>query len=437
MLGVRIRRCFAAGLIISLLLAITGCGNAPAKTVPAESKPARLMYATDLHYYAPELIGEDFERFSNDLEYGDGKVVQYSHEIVQTLIDTVLREKPDALLLGGDLSLNGEYESHRMLSDMLKQVYDAGIPVLAVPGNHDINSLSAFSYADSDSCANIDETGFHELYGALGMNGAKSRDKDSLSYMYGLSDDVYLLMLDTCDYDGIGRSTGSVSGKTMQWIERQLKAAQKAGAVVISVSHHNLLQHSPLWAEPFVMNNSKPLVDLLERYGVMLNLTGHMHIQHIIRAENPGGLSEAATGSLLVSPNYYSMIDIGADKSIRYATENLNVPDWAGRTGSTDANLLSFAEYSQLFFETTSRNKVTEALELYQLSNDELSQMTDFAVLINRHYFEGTIDTVYDAMLKHPGYPLWLEKCRQEFFTVYIESIMEDKAAGHRYIDIQ
>lgn len=426
---------FFVGLIIVLLLIVTGCASFPFKTISTEPKPAKLMFATDLHYYAPELIG-DFERFSRDMEYGDGKVVQYSHEIVQTLIAAVLREKPDALLLGGDLSLNGEYESHRMLADILKQVYDAGIPVLVVPGNHDINSFNAFSYNDADTCASIDQNGFRELYGDFGINGAKSKDKDSLSYMYELNDDVYLLMLDTCDYDGIGRSTGSVSNKTMQWIERQLKAAQKTGATVISVSHHNLLQHNSLWAEPFVMHDNEPLINLLERYGVKLNLTGHMHIQHIIRADIPGGLSEVATGSLLVSPNYYGMIDIGIDKNIRYVTESLDVSDWADRIGSIDANLLDFSKYSQVFFETTTRTKVLEALEQYPLSNDEMSQMIDLAELVNRHYFGGTIDTLYDEILKHPGYSLWLEKCQEAFFSVYIESIMEEKTTEHRCINI-
>lgn len=436
MLRTYVKRVFAAGgLIIILLLVITGCGSAPVKSVAAEPEPAKLIYATDLHFYAPELVG-DFERFSSDLEYGDGKIVQYSPEIVRTLIDTVLREKPDALLIGGDLSLNGEYESHLELADMLKPVSDAGVPVLVVPGNHDINSLSAFKYATGDSCASIDENGFRELYGSLGMNNAISKDKDSLSYMYKLNDDVYLLMLDTCDYDGIGRSTGSLTEKTVKWIESRLKAAQKAGATVISVSHHNLLQHNPLWAEPFVMHNSDPLVSLLERYGVKLNLTGHMHIQHIIRADAPGGLSEAATGSLLVSPNYYGVLDIGTDKSVRYTAESLDVPDWARITGSTDANLLDFSKYSQEFFERTTRNKVTEALEAYSLSDEEVSQMTDFAVIMNRHYFGGTIDTLYDDLLEHPGYALWLEKCRQEFFAVYIESVMADNTAEHRHIDI-
>lgn len=427
-----IRRGAALCLILVILLTATGCGSAAVNTVSAAPRSYKLMFATDLHFYAPGLVG-DFERFSQDLTYGDGKVVQYSFEIVQTLIDTALREKPDALLLGGDLSLNGEYESHSMLTNMLKPVSDAGIPVLVVPGNHDINQLSAFRYADGDYCATIDEKDFVELYGALEMNSAISRDKNSLSYMYSLNDEVYLLMIDSCDYDGIGRSTGSISDKTLKWIERQLKAAQKAGATVISVSHHNLLQHSPLWGEPFVMSDSSRLLNLLEQYGVKLNLTGHMHIQHILRAVTAGGLSEVATGSLAVYPNYYSMINVDTDKSITYKAESLDVAGWAAKSGSHDANLLDFANYSQSFFDTTSRNKLTDTLESYQVSDEELSQMINFAELINRHYFAGTHDTVHDALLQHPGYALWTKYSEQEFFAGYIESILGDTAAEHVY----
>lgn len=436
MLKAYTRRGLAVSLILTLLLAILGCASSPVNPSSGEQEPIKLIFATDLHFYAPELIG-DFERFSSELEYGDGKVVQYSHEIVQTLIDTVMREKPGALLLGGDLSLNGEYESHRKLVDMLKPVYDAGIPVLVVPGNHDINSLSAFNYAEGDACAGIDENGFSELYGKLGINNAINRDKESLSYMYALKKDLYLLMLDTCDYDGIGRSTGSVSEKTMKWVERQLKSAQRAGAKVISVSHHNLLQHSPLWAEPFLMSGNAELVNLLERYGVKLNLTGHMHIQHIVRPESSVGLSEAATGSLLVSPNYYGTLDIGADNSINYAVKSLDVSGWAESVGSEDKNLLDFSNYSQAFFDTTSRSKRNHALEEYQMSSEDLAQAVDFAVLVNRHYFAGTVDTVRDELLLHPGYALWREKNGQEFFAAYMDSMLSDTATGHTSIFLE
>ena len=101
-----------------------------------------LLTATDLHYIAPTLT-DNGALFTDLIEQGDGKAMAYSDALIEAFVAQVIAEKPDALILSGDLTFNGARESHEALSLRLARVRDAGIPVFVLPGNHDLNSSSA------------------------------------------------------------------------------------------------------------------------------------------------------------------------------------------------------------------------------------------------------------------------------------------------------
>lgn len=102
--------------------------------------------ATDLHYLAPELTdgGEFFTRLVSD---ADGKVMLYIDELVRAFAWQVADERPDALIISGDLTFNGETASHEALADILGGIEAAGVPVYVIPGNHDLNSSMAARYS--------------------------------------------------------------------------------------------------------------------------------------------------------------------------------------------------------------------------------------------------------------------------------------------------
>lgn len=156
-----------------------------------------LFTATDLHYIAPTLT-DNGALFTDLIEQGDGKAMAYSDALIEAFVAQVIAEKPDALILSGDLTFNGARESHKALSLRLARVRDAGIPVFVLPGNHDLNSSSAARF-EGDGYTRVDGVTageFAALYHAFGFDGALSRDADSLSYVAALSDDLRLLMLD-------------------------------------------------------------------------------------------------------------------------------------------------------------------------------------------------------------------------------------------------
>ena len=76
----------------------------------------------------------------------DGTIVPYLDEITEAFLEEVRTAHPSALVLSGDLSQNGEKANHEALAEKLERVQAAGIPVLVIPGNHDIQNKNASTY---------------------------------------------------------------------------------------------------------------------------------------------------------------------------------------------------------------------------------------------------------------------------------------------------
>ncbi len=77
-----------------------------------------LLIATDLHYLAEELSGRGVY-FDRLVENADGKMTAYSEELLEAFAQQVIGQQPDALILSGDLSFNGEAQSHRRLVERM------------------------------------------------------------------------------------------------------------------------------------------------------------------------------------------------------------------------------------------------------------------------------------------------------------------------------
>ena len=340
---------------------------------------ATLIVATDIHYIAPELTdhGAYFERM---IESSDGKVMEYIEELTDAFLDEVIAGKPDALILSGDLSFNGARLSHEALAEKLRRVSEAGIPVLVMPGNHDLENESAACF-QGDGFTRVESVTakeFAEIYFDFGPAQAISRDSVSLSYMVEINPSVRVLMLDV----NTAKSPNRVGEETLAWVEEQLKEAAAAEARVVAVSHQNLYRHNPVIYEGYVIENADELLELYDRYGVLVNLSGHLHCQHIVKDQ----VCDIATSSLAVSPCQYGVITIENDTLI-YETSPVDVSAWAAAQGRTEPELLSFPEYAEEFFLLSGRSPI-------DVDAPEAEALSKFFGEINLKYFAGRLDLV-------------------------------------------
>ncbi len=391
-------------------------------TEPGDAGDAvTIAVATDLHYLAPELTdnGEFFTRLVTD---ADGKVMLYIDELVRAFAFQIAEEKPDALILSGDLTFNGETVSHEALARILSEIEAAGVPVYVMPGNHDMNSSMAarFSGDGYEFVASPTEGEFADIYADFGFDEALSRDESSLSYTAQLAPGLRLLMLDV----NTRTNPGWVLDGTLEWLEAQLAEAEAAGERVLAVSHQNIFAHNSFFTSGYVIGNGGSLLSLYREYGVLCNLSGHIHLQHTAEYE---GFHEIVTSSLAVSPNQYGVLTVG-NGACSYETVETDVSSWAAAEGITDENLLDFAAYSSRFFRGTA---VSQALE--QLSGVKNAEsLAEFYADVNANYFAGRCDLIEwdDALLDE-----W--DSHGFFIPMYLKTIRADGAADHTKLSWQ
>ncbi len=381
-----------------------------------------LVQATDLHYIASSLTdhGAYFERVT---AAGDGKVMRYSEETVDAFIEEMLALQPDAVILSGDLSFNGAKESHMMLSGKLRSLSEAGLPVLIIPGNHDIaySQAARFSGDGFTRVPSVTEEEFEELYRGLDLDTVISRDSASLSLTAQISAGLRILLVDANTL----KDPGSVSEKTLAWIEEQLIEADLSGAKIISVTHQPLLEHNSLFSTGFQIKNADELLNLYQKYPVVCNISGHMHLQHTALLS---GLTDITTGALSVTPNQYGVIKMNEENSfLTYETKPLSIETWASEHQSEDENLLNFTAYARSYFWDTSYQKGLKAAQ-----NDQAPvELAEYFANLNTAYFTGSMDSAE-----------WIEELSVRWLQAdvltgsYIRSLKDEIGTNHNRVSL-
>ena len=403
-------------LLWMLLLLLIPCA--------AHAESAPIVIASDLHYLSPSLV-EDEAVLMRIIQAADGKLTHYTPQIAAAFVDEMLALRPEAVILSGDLTLNGSQESHRELIDALKPLQAAGIPVLVIPGNHDCKGVAyRFTAHGAQPVLGMSAAQFSQDYAGFGPSQALSKDTVSFSYVYALRPDLWLLMLDA----NTAQAAASILGETLAWAEGQLQAAQQAGACVIAVTHQNVLAHYAGFSNGFRIANADRLLSLLTRYSVRVCLSGHMHLQHISQAD---GLTEIATSALSVSPHHYGVITLKGGQ-MRYRAQPLDVAAWAIKTGADDPNLLDFAAYSSAFFDETNRRKLLSQLNGLQIPAEDKAAMMDYSCALNAGMFAGRDP----ALLDHSAMALWQRYVPTAFFSQYMQSLIDSVPGDMRQIDL-
>lgn len=389
----RVIRCAAVTIFAAFIL--VGCstaespgdsssGQVESGTTNQGAESVRIFTASDLHYLSPELTDHG-AYFTQMITHSDGKTMAYAEELMDAFKDMVIDEKPDALVLTGDLTFNGAEKSHEDLARKLAQIESAGIPVLVLSGNHDLDNANAASFR-GNSFTRVDSISpeqFEELYQDFGFSEAVSKDTASSSYVYELKPGIRLLMLDV---NGV-KEPCHVPEETLSWMENELARAKQDNCRVLSFSHQNLLQHS-IFTNGYLIDNSHEVLELFRKYGVEMNFSGHLHIQHMQHQNDSDHFTEITTSALSISPEHYAEIDLKSN-SLKYEAKSLDVDGWARKAGSTDENLLHFKKYAEEFFLDSSHEQAVEQLADYD-DEERKEKMADYFARENYAYFSGT-----------------------------------------------
>ena len=369
--------------------------------------------------------------------------MKYIWEITDAFIEEVKAEKPDVVILEGDLTYNGERESHLELAGKLESIEEAGIPVIVIPGNHDINNPEASRFEGESiiSTDSITPEEFEEIYDEFGYSEAVSRDPSSLSYIYQINDKTRALMLDSCQYDPKNLVGGMIKDDTYSWIEEQMEEAWNLDMNVIPVAHHNLLDESEVYLQDCTIEHSEQLIDQLESWEVPLFLSGHLHVQHYKRSHDDSGIYEIVTGSLSTPPCLYGVLEYGEKGTFEYHTKTLDMKAWAEKTGNTDKNLLNFSEYGKKYLNKVFYNQAQDELKglnsVQGLNEYQKDMMAKVYAELNSACFEGKVADIREKVMAKQGYKLWQNEGYPSILSQYLEWITADGARDYNTLSVK
>lgn len=384
------RRLRSAALSIAAFLAGCATSGAPAgrPAAPHAAFPAvRFAVIADPHLFdvTTSSPGPAFDR-----ALGSGaKLHAESREILAQALADIAAERPDFLLVCGDLTCDGERSAHELAAEMLGGLDRSGVPVLVVPGNHDVNNPRAARYVgeDVEPVAGATPEEFAAIHADLGFAEALERDPASLSYVAEPVPGLRVLALDACWYrggPGSPRTDGSLPRATRSWAARVLARARDDGAAVIVLLHHAVVPHfsgMKSRLDGYLLESHAAAARLFASGGARLVFTGHGHAQDVVRGETAAGpVWDVETGSLLTWPNPWRIVEIAPDGAVRIATR---------RVTSTPSRGAAFAPYAELRLAEELRDAALAILEGYGVRGAPAIAIARRAVAAGTAFFGG------------------------------------------------
>ena len=286
------------------------------------------LLLTDTHYFASKLgcRGEAYRELMRYEQKCFAETEAINKAAFRWLAQTDLA---DTVLIAGDISFNGEKESHLAFIELLRSLKESGKRVYVITAGHDRNEHPfAFDETGRLSPVGTRRDELYELYYEFGFSDAVAVDREGLSYVAQLAPGLRLLALNN---DGSAAVGHTYTARQIEWILRQTKSARDDGQTMIAMSHYPLLPANPVFSllgNEVVMKNSDFITTLLADEGVHLCFTGHMHNQSVkIKTTARGNrFADVCTGSLIGCPAAMRLVTITNGDFVR--VETLPVPDF-------------------------------------------------------------------------------------------------------------
>lgn len=326
-----------AAIALAAALILASCaGTKPRVEEEQDVVPfpsCRLMVLSDPHLFSKTLFVEDptyVERTKLDR-----KLLVESEAILDAALARVVAERPDFLIIPGDLTKDGEEIDHRLMAEKLAAVKAAGIGVYVVPGNHDILNPRAFAFGAKGQhrTPNVTPELFASIYEKAGYGDALRRDPSSLSYVAEPVPGLWLLALDSCEYKGNAKKGSAETGgrlprERLDWALSVLREARASGKAVIAMEHHGLVEHFPTqgkYFRAFLVDDRERITSSFAAEGLRLAFTGHYHANDASlerfgpSASRGAFLCDVETGSLASYPCPVRTVELGSYR-VSYST---------------------------------------------------------------------------------------------------------------------
>ena len=310
---------------------------------------------TDTHFFKNTLgaEGKEYDEFMRFEQKCFAETEAINNSVFSFLAET---KNTDTVLIAGDLSFNGEKESHIGFINLLNKLKENGKRVFVVTAGHDFND-KCYGYSTKDGKYEVEPTSREELfdlYYDFGFSDAIAVDKKHLSYVAQIADGVRLLALNN---DGSDEVKEAFDKEQLEWIKEQAQKAKEDGQMMFAMNHYPLLAGQPILSliSSAVQKNAAEAIDVLADNGVNLVFTGHMHNQSINEKITKSGnrFYDVCTGSIIAAPASMRLVTIEDKNTIDIKTEHIPDFEW-------DTNGKSCKQYLSDMFDSMILNMLED-----------------------------------------------------------------------------
>ena len=322
--------------------------------------PLQFYLITDLHYFENSLgaEGEAYEARS----LTDQKCIAETGAIIDSAFAQLAADtQVNNILIAGDVTFNGEAESHKVMIKKLDELRAKGKKIYMITGNHDgDHETYAFSGAERIDVEGTKREILPDLYYEYGLKDAIAVEDNRRCYVAQLGEGVRMLGI----YYNLGNNNTGFED-SMDWMLEQIADAQRCGSLIFGMTHVPILPGAPVLAlaGDATIHGRKRIARRLAEAGMPLIFTGHMHMQSVNKRTARGGkfIFDICTGSLAGGPCAIRKVTIDEAQVMRITTSTVADFDW-------DKRGMTAEEYFVWRFNRKIANEILSKIKNEQLA---------------------------------------------------------------------
>lgn len=292
----------------------------------ANRAPLTVTVITDTHYYSKKLgtEGKAYDKGNSKSQL----LLASAGEVLKAAFEQIKKDnRTDIVLLSGDTTTNGDFDSHKEFIEMLRDLKKSGKRVFVLTATHDFQDDGKTYAYRGDEKVDIPAArreDLFEMYREFGPDQAQSVHMPSMSYSIKLADGYRLLAIND-DKNLSGKS--GVSDDCFNWIKQEVEKARANGEFILSMTHHPMISPSPIYA---LIGKNDMFGDFDIRreqfadLGMQFMLTGHTHIHSIDKIVSKRGNTfyTIATASPIGYPGTIRTVILDPDsKKVKTSTD--------------------------------------------------------------------------------------------------------------------